>query len=231
MNCEEIEELAGAYALGALPEEERAAGSAHLESCDKHPEMRELKAAAASLALAAPEIDPPPALKSRLMEAVRAESAPQRAPISVAPRHGIGDTIRGWFSNPQLGYGLASALAVLVVGLVAWNVSLQGRDSDRTVINVSGNAAGRIIYLPDDRLAVIDVHGLDPLPPGKVYEVWAITGPSATPLGIFEVADDGTAVTSMPFDAKGVEQIGVTVEDAPGADQPTSAPVFTARFS
>ena len=42
MNCEEIEELAGAYALGALPEAERAAVSAHLATCDTHPEMREL---------------------------------------------------------------------------------------------------------------------------------------------------------------------------------------------
>jgi anti-sigma-K factor RskA len=231
MKCEEIEDLAGAYALGALPEDERADVSAHLESCDKHPEMGELQMAAASLALAAPEIDPPPALKSRLMDAIRAESPRQRAPISSAPRRSLGETIRGWFSSPRLGYGLASAMAVLVLGLVAWNVSLQGGDSDRTVMNVTGDATGRIIYLQDDKIAVMDVRGLDPLPAGKVYEVWAITGNSATPLGILQVDDEGTTVTSMSFDANGVEQIGVTVEDAPGVDAPTSAPVFTAQFS
>lgn len=230
MNCEEVEELAGAYALGALPEVERAAVSEHLGSCENHPEMRELQSAAASLALAAPEIDPPPALKSRLLEAIRAESQPQRAPIS-GPRRSLGETIRGWFSSPQLGYGLASALAVIVVGLIAWNVTLQGGDDGRTVLNVTGNASGRIIYLPDDKLAVVDVHGLEVLPAGKVYEAWAITGTLATPLGLLTVTNDGSSVTSMPFDANGVEQIGVTVEDAPGVDQPTSAPVFTARFS
>ena len=230
MNCDEIEELAGAYALGALPEADRAVVFAHLESCDKHPEIRELQAAAASLALASPELDPPPALKLRLMDAIRAESVPQRAPTSPASRRGIAETIRGWFATPKLGYGLASALTLLVVGLVAWNVGLSGGESERRVLTVTGSATGRVIYLPDDKLAVMDVGGLDLLPPGKVYEVWAMTGTSATKVGFLDVTSTGSSTTSIPFDADGIEQIGVTLEDAPGVEQPTSAPVFTAHF-
>ena len=44
---------------GVLPDDERTAVLAHLETCDKHPEMQELMAVAASLALAAPEMVPP----------------------------------------------------------------------------------------------------------------------------------------------------------------------------
>ena len=231
MNCEEIEELSGAYALGALPDDERADVSAHLETCENHPLMADLQFAAASLALAAPEVDPPAALKSRLMDAIRAEAAPQRR-IVEAPRRSFAETVRGWFSSPRLGYGLAAAMTVLVLGLVAWNVSLQGDDSPAgaTVLTVSGNASGKIIYLPDEKLAVMNVHGLDQLPSGKVYEVWAMTGTAATPIGTFISTPDGDATATMAFDATGVEQIGVTIEDAPGADSPTTAPVFTAEI-
>jgi anti-sigma-K factor RskA len=231
MNCEEIEELAGAYALGALPEDERAAVSAHLESCEKHPEMRELEAVAASLALAVPEREPSPALKSRLMDAVRAEVPVQRAPVAQAQRRSFAETVRGWFSSPRLGYGLASAMAVLVVGLVAWNVSLQGGDSNQQVLDVTGNASGRVVYLKDEKLAVMDVSGLGRLPEGKVYEVWAINGTSATRMGTMAVTEDGRGIASLPLeDSGGIEKIGVTVEQSPGVDQPTSTPIFTAHF-
>jgi anti-sigma-K factor RskA len=228
MNCEEVEELAGAYALGALPGDERAAVAAHLESCNKHPEMAELQAAAASLALAAPEIDPAPALRSRLMEAIRAEPTPSRVPLSAPSRRSFGETIRGWFSNPWLGYGLAGALSVLIVGLVAWNVSLRGDATTITTIN--GNASGRVFYIPGEKLAVMDAHDLTPLPADKVYEIWAMTGDAATPLGLLDVTPYGDATVLVPVDASGVDQLAVTAEAAPGVSQPTSAPVFTARF-
>lgn len=228
MNCDEVEELSGAYALGALPEEERVAVSAHLASCNKHPEMRGLQAAAASLALAATAIDPPPALKSRLMDAILAESPRQRSAMAPAPRRSFGETIRGWFSNARLGYGLASALAVLAVGLVAWNVSLQGDAT--TVASITGNASGRVFYMPGEKLAVMDVHDLTPLPADRVYEIWAMAGDAATPLGLLEVTPTGDATVLVQLDASGVDQLAVTAEAAPGSSQPTSAPVFAARF-
>ncbi|MEO8456692.1 MAG: anti-sigma factor [Chloroflexota bacterium] len=231
MNCDEIEELAGAYALGALPDDERAAVSAHLETCDKHPEMAGLLATAASLALAVDEVEPPAALKSRLMGIVEAEAPPQRT-VPARARRGFGETVRGWFASPRLGYGLASAMAVLVVGLLAWNVSLQGGGSDQQVVNVSGNAAGRVIYLSDEKLAVMDVHNLSPLPEGKVYEVWGFYDSAniASPLGLLQVTTAGTGTGTMAI-GDGLNQIAVTIEDAPGAVSPTLPPVLTAKFS
>jgi anti-sigma-K factor RskA len=231
MNCEEIEELAGAYALGALPEAERAAVSEHLATCDKHSEMGELVGVAASLALAADEIEPPPALKSRLMEAIRSETvaATRSAPDS-EPRRSLGDVIRGWFAGPRFGYGLSAALAIAVVGLLAWNITLHGGSSDSVVIDISGSATGHVIYLKDEGLAVMDVHGLPQLPSGKVYEVWSMSSGQATRLGLLNTTSSG-ATASMPFSDSGVDQIAVTVEQAPGVDQPTSAPIFSAAFS
>lgn len=232
MNCDEIEELAGAYALGALPEAERATVSAHLATCDRHPEMRELEAVAASLALAADEIEPPPTLKSRLMEAIRAERVVgQRITPTSEPRRSLGDLIRGWFAGPRLGYGLSAALAIAVVGLLAWNITLQGGSSDNVVVNISGSATGHVIYLKDEGLAVMDVRGLPELPSGKVYEVWSMSSGKATRLGLLNTTASGEATASMPFDDTGVDEVAVTVEQSPGVNQPTAQPILSAAFS
>ncbi len=87
MNCEQLEELAGAYALGALPSVEATKVAAHLESCDRHAELPERQSVAASLALAAEEVAPPPTLKSRLMAAIEAEGAIPQRRDALGPHH------------------------------------------------------------------------------------------------------------------------------------------------
>src|SRR5438128_10929517 len=79
MNCDEVEDILGAYALDALPGELSADVTAHLATCSKHPEAAELRAVAGALAFAAPEAQPSAALKTRLVEALRVESAPADA--------------------------------------------------------------------------------------------------------------------------------------------------------
>jgi anti-sigma-K factor RskA len=233
MNCEEIEELAGAYALGALPEAERDAVAEHLASCDRHPEMQGLESAAASLALAAEELEPPPTLKSRLLEAIQSGARASRSEtgIPIGAQGSLFGTIRGWFASPRFGYGLSAVMAVAVVGLLAWNISLQVRSSDEVVVNLSGSASGRVIYLKGEKLAVMDVHGLPALPPDKVYEVWSMSSGRATRLGLLTTTAGGDASASVPLDISGVSLLAVTVELAPGVDQPTTSPVLQADFT
>jgi anti-sigma-K factor RskA len=230
MACEEFEELAGAFALGALPEDEMRAAREHLASCDKpHSEVRELQAVAAGLAAAAPEMDPPPALKSRLMDTIRAESPPAAA---VERGAGLLDRVRGWFRTGTAGYGLAGALAIVIAALVIWNVSLQGDDDGgggQFVVELSG-AAGRLTVLPEQNIAIMDVEALEPAPAGHVYQAWAVSGGAAASLGIVEVRDDGSVRQAMIFDEAGVDQIAVTVEPAPGVEQPTTDPVISAEL-
>src|ERR1700761_8003482 len=72
----------GAYALGDLPAEERAALAAHLEGCPEcRAELRELEGVAALLALADPariaaaSARPPAALGARIEAQIAAESS------------------------------------------------------------------------------------------------------------------------------------------------------------
>jgi len=227
VNCEEFEELSGAYAIGALPDDERLDADGHLASCEKHPEVAELFAVANSLALAAPEMEPPVRLKARLMEAI-AESEPvqQRSAPIRTPRRSLGEIISGWFRNARLGYGLAAAMTVLVVGLLAWNVSLQSEDDSGStfVIQMTGQIGGEVVYEADQKVVFMKLQGVDQLPPDKVYEVWGLDDGRATALGVV-APTNGEVKAAMEFDADTYDAIAVTIEQAPGVDQPTTDPI------
>src|SRR5712692_8324455 len=68
LTCDEVEDLAGAYALGALPAAELSAIDDHLASCrlSDHTQLRDLTETAALLAFAIPAAAPPVGLGARI---------------------------------------------------------------------------------------------------------------------------------------------------------------------
>jgi anti-sigma-K factor RskA len=73
MSCEQLALLYDEYALGVLDGEERAEIEAHLaRACDKcTPGVAEARGVIAQLALAAPDAEPPAALRGKIMDAVK----------------------------------------------------------------------------------------------------------------------------------------------------------------
>jgi anti-sigma-K factor RskA len=63
-------------------------------------------------------------------------------------------------------------------------------------------------------------------PDGKMYDAWVIRGPSAKSAGLFD-GGDGTSVVSLSRHVPRDAVVGVTVERAGGADQPTQKPFVT----
>ena len=49
LTCDEVAALTGGYALDALSPAERVAVDSHLDECELHPELRELRLAAAAI--------------------------------------------------------------------------------------------------------------------------------------------------------------------------------------
>src|SRR5687768_5638169 len=73
---QDIFETLGAYALGAVPDGERARVAAHLEDCPICAEdATSLMRAASNLVADVPVLDPPPALRDRIMAVVESEAA------------------------------------------------------------------------------------------------------------------------------------------------------------
>ena len=71
MSCDEVDELAGAYAVEALPAEELEAVDEHIATCrvSDHTELRELQEAAGLLPFTVPPAAPPPELRLRILGA------------------------------------------------------------------------------------------------------------------------------------------------------------------
>jgi anti-sigma-K factor RskA len=232
MNCEEVEELAGAYVLQALPEDTLREVEAHLASCSAHPDIAGLRAVALGLARAAPEREPPPALEARLVEAIRQETAAATAakPAVAAAR------LRRWRWPRLSPYALAAVLAAAVVGLLGWNIYLQvspdgGQDVTfvRTLTD-SGGARGRILYIQEERVAMLTVEGLAPLAADKTYQVWAVGEGPPLSIGLFTTAGADEASVVLRADLSQAKAVAITVEPAGGSPQPTTEPVLKAEL-
>lgn len=76
MDCNQIDELLGGYALTALDQQDEVSVDLHLATCERHQRtVEELRRATDRLMLAAPERDPGPELRTRILNAIRAEAA------------------------------------------------------------------------------------------------------------------------------------------------------------
>src|SRR4029453_9540438 len=81
LTCEEAREMAGGFVLGALEPPEVEAVRAHLAPCDEaDEEIAELGAVVPALAESVPLVEPPAALKGRIMAAAAADLGDRMAP-------------------------------------------------------------------------------------------------------------------------------------------------------
>ena len=237
MDDKSFDDLKDAYALGALPDDERATVDAYLAlHPERQAEIDELAGVTGLLALAPPEYEPSADLRRRVMEAVEAESVRPRA-ARRRPASSWLDRFAG-LRNVALG-----AAAVLVVGLLSWNVLLQENvrdlrgqvekartaDQEAREIELGGawaeqGARAEVTALKDDR-AILVVEDMPSMPEGRIGQVWVIRGENPEPSGLLEPSGN-MAATAITAPLRGADAIAVTVEPAGGSDKPTSDPVL-----
>lgn len=226
---------AGAYALQALTDAEGAEYAEHLGHCAAcTAEVHVLRSVVDTLPIAAPQVAPSSALKSRIMAVVAAESEllraagseTDRAVVPPAPR-------RRWQSFvPSLRPALAGALAcaLLAVGVVGGlAVERAGKPETRTLSAWAAGEADAKLSLTGQR-ASLELSNMPRPPAGQVYQVWLERSggqldPSHT---LFNVRSDGRAKVAIDESMDGVERILVTAEPSGGSLAPSSEPVITA---
>jgi hypothetical protein len=91
---------------------------------------------------------------------------------------------------------------------------------------------GKATYVASKGALIFTASNLEPLQPGKTYELWLIpaaAGGNAIPAGTFRPDEHGNASLILPAIPKGVEAkaFGVTVEDEGGAAAPTPPIILT----
>jgi anti-sigma-K factor RskA len=234
-----FEDLKEAYALGALPEDERLWFEGYLA---EHPELQaevaDLASVANLLALAPQQHEPSPELRRNLLSSI--EGATGAAPTERSP---LAARLRGIFGPGGRAAAAIAAVAVLaVVGLLTWNVSLSGENEDlrgelqnRRTHELQGSGAardvrGEVIEVGAEGRAVLVAENLPSVPEDQVYEAWLMRGEDAEPAGLFEPREEGT--TAMPIEGslEGADAVAVTLEPSGGSSSPTSDPLITANI-
>lgn len=217
--------LVGSYVLDALPLDERALFEDHVDECaDCRAESMELRATAAHLARATAVV-PPAALRDRVLAEVgRTRQVPpgaRRLAEVAAPR-------RGW---PLV---LASAAAVAVV--VALGALLLQADHraeraeqiativaapDAQTVELAAGDAGtmRLVVSADHSESVLIADDMAAAPPGKAYALWFQVDGEMQAAGLF--SPDSKGGVRQAIDGVPIDVVGLTIEDAAGADVPT----------
>ncbi|HEX7223128.1 MAG TPA: anti-sigma factor [Candidatus Limnocylindrales bacterium] len=191
LSHDEVRDLAGGFVLGALEPAEEAAVREHLRTCDEpHPEFAELGGVVPYLAESGDfdPVEPPAALRDRIMAAAAAEGSaatstgstaaalPAAAPI---PFPGASERAARRGRTSPLDWAFRIAAVVAIAALAGWNLLLQqdlgrAREYDNAVASVVA-AAGE--------------------PGSQTVILTPAEGASAR--GIAAVRDDGSVVLAL----------------------------------
>jgi anti-sigma-K factor RskA len=229
-------ESLGAFALGALPDDERTRAAAHIATCPVCAEdAAALERAATRLIDVVPSREPSPELRDRIMAVVESEATLLRAASTPRPRPARTSTrprLAAWRSPGSMRW-VAAGAALLVAGAILGAVLPSGGGpATRTLEAQVGRGQAWVVTKGGDAKLVIA--GL-PAPTGdKVYEVWVQHGSGPAQPAARNPADATFVVRSGQVDIPGHlargDRVLVTAEPAGGSRQPTGVPVVvTAR--
>jgi anti-sigma-K factor RskA len=227
-------DLAGAYALDALSAEERAAYERAIAGSEEaRSEATELQDTAVILGLSVAPVDPPAALRARLLAA--AATTPQQLDVTPGP---AAHRARARWSRVALAATSVAASIALIVGGVALVTSQQPATQDAMMAALKQApdmhqmqtelATGETVMLrwsPQLASSAVIVDGMDPAPSDKVYQLWYIDEEGARPAGILSIVDEGKSWYVLDGAMDENDKVGVTVEPMGGSVEPTTDPI------
>jgi anti-sigma factor RsiW len=225
------QESIGAYVLGALDDSELRAFEHHLDECPVcRDEVERLRPAVEALPRSVVQMTPPPSLKNSLMEAVEAEAP------SPARRPSLLSRFRITLPAPRVVAWGAAALMVVAIAAGAFALGNSGNDSSGGARIVTAKLGGTMfgasasLAIPKgSAAALLRVHGMPTLKPGRTYQAWVQRGNEVIPKSLFNVSQDGNGATAVDGDVSGADAVMVTREPSRGSRSPTGPPVL--RFA
>lgn len=209
-----------AFALEALPDDERKAVATHLAQCARcRHAVAEFQSVGNAVALTAPPLAAHGGLRARIL--TEAAATPQYLAQSKKGRGRILPWLTGWVA--------AAALFILSLGLGSIDVALQqqsGVSAPQPTFAVAlaattdaAGASGSVTVAATQ--TALSVQHLPPPPPGYVYEAWVIAGASPLPAGTFITTPDGHADLALTQAAVQGSTVAITTEPAPSQPKPT----------
>ncbi len=228
------DELA-AFALGILEPGERARVDAHLDRCTScRAETRAYEETMWDIAEASSLARPPAYIRERIVTRER-----RRAAVPPAVRRSLGATVLDFLRRP-LPLAIPLALAAFLVFSAVQVLDLRAR-SEAYARALDGVVGARVVSLAETgeaqgRGSLIVPSSGDPylllrLPApsaGRTWQAWVLRGDVVLPAGLAQSRGDVDVIRLTTPLAAG-DSVGVTQEDAAGAQQPTSKLVLVGR--
>lgn len=185
LRCSEAGDLVAGFVLGALDAADMDRVRAHLAACtEAHAELAELGSAVPALLAAVPQVEPPAALRDRILAAARADGRTRATdtmakdtmarPAAPARPTGRGGLF-GFLRDPRPGWALAGVAAVLAIALGVQTLRLQAQVNQAAAYNAEVAAVLEAAARPGAQLAVLSA-----------------AGGAASPAGIAAVGSDGS---------------------------------------
>lgn len=237
LTCDEVKAQAGAYAIGTLRGDERAALRAHLAVCASCAEYcASFAPVTAALLNGAPPLTPPAALRAALMQKVQPPAAQTQGRF-------------GWLGAMARIAMVGALLAVIVLANtyaanfitinnpIARIINSQqaqqlarqlAADPTATQLPMYARAAapqasGTLRFKAEDKVGVLEAQALPALPSDRAYQLWLVNPDGTRDTGaIFRVSDASEWITVNG--AKPLNQyvrFGISIEPAGGSPAPT----------
>jgi anti-sigma-K factor RskA len=256
MTEERWNELAAAYALGALDADEKAAFEARLaDDADLRSRVAEYESTLRQVAENLPGSGPPAELKSRMLARAREARPPStpdigrptRAPLlpwallaasivglawAGVENRSLNERVAALSDElGEIGSTLAGAQTELA-RLDSLSQVLSGADVRLATLTGEAAPALRLVWNGERRLLLVAATNLPVPDAGRTYQLWGIRGDEApVSLGTFVTGPEGTAlVTLAPDVATDFDVSAVTEEPAGGSPQPTTQPFLVGEW-
>jgi Anti-sigma-K factor rskA len=233
----DLHTLTGPHVLDAIDDPaEQHRFARHLRRCQACAgEVRGLQEVATSLGLAA-AAEPPPAMRERVMAAVRRTR--QLAPET--DHHA-----RSW--RPRVTPVIAIVAAAAIVVACVLGIRLASTQGQLSAAQAQARAISRVLAAPDARILsgrtstggvatvvvsavrrdlAVTIAGLPALPDGQVYQLWLIGPPRTRSAGLLPAAVEGRAGPVLATGLVSGDKLGMTIEPAGGTSLPTTSPLM-----
>lgn len=240
--------LAGAYAMDAVSDDDRARFEQHLAGCETcQAELRGLRETTARLAAAA-EVRPRAELREQTVRA--ATQIRQLPPVTGAEpaspavrwRHASAGRGRRWL--PRLAIGIAAVFALVAAG---FGYAMHGAEHRLNMAQSRSHEIAAVLGAPDAKMMtgrvrtggsatvvmshragtlVFTAADLRSLPRARAYQLWLMGPSGARSVGMLPAARHGMTGPLVVSGLAPGDKVGLTVEPAGGSPQPTSVPIL-----
>ncbi|MCF4136273.1 anti-sigma factor [Streptomyces sp. Tue 6430] len=248
MTTADLHRMTGAYALHALPPDEREDFERHLEHCELCvEETAELSATAARLGLAT-FATPAPVMREQVLR--RITTVRQDNPGGPVPTRSVGAARR---MRTMSRWALAACVAAAGLGgATVWQhqraeeargqaraaeqsvdeitAVLTAPDARTSTARLADGATGTVVVSGGRDKAVFLASGMERPPSGKVYQLWFDDHGTMRSAGLMDPDRTDQAVV-MAGSLDGASGMGITVEPEGGSRRPTSDPVAVMAFT